>query len=135
MPASIDMKLRKLDPLRFIVAVENEEQAIDAIVGAVLARVELHADRASVHVFPPRSPQFTRVPGQIRHAVIVEVVAQKELSSLEDRKTTRQRDRFAEKFGECLVARSGGPVEPADVVVLAVRVVVAALAPCALVAA
>src|SRR5262245_54808592 len=128
MPASIGTELRQLDPLRFVVSVQNEEQPFDAVVRAVLARVELYADGASVHVIPSGSPQVTRVPSQIRHAVIVQILAEEEFSALEDRKPARQRDRFAKELGEFLVGGSGGPVEPADFVVLAVRVVVAPLA-------
>src|SRR5258705_2523271 len=43
-PASIGAELREPDPLRFVVAVQNEEQAVDAVVLADFAPVEVQAD-------------------------------------------------------------------------------------------
>src|SRR5262245_7049175 len=103
MPASIDVQLRKLDPLRFVVAVQNEEQAIDASVGAVLACVELHTHGPSIDILPSRGPEVARVPRQIGDTVGVEILTEVELPALQDRKAAGQCDGFPKKLREILV--------------------------------
>ena len=128
------------DPLRFEVAVEDEEEPIGVIVvgiivHAALARIQLPADRPLAGVLPPGRVQIRCKPGQVRHAVGVEVVAQVEPPALQDRKAPGQRNRLPKELDEILAGRGRGPVEPADLVVLAVGVVVAALRARELVAA
>src|SRR5262249_49352730 len=118
---------RQFDPLRFEVAVEDEEQPIDAKLGAILTGVKLVAQRSRTLVLPARIAQVRRKPRQVRHAILVQVLAEEELPSLKTRETASERDRSSKELYEVVVTRRRGPVEPTGFVVLAVCVVVTPL--------
>src|SRR5262249_8865082 len=87
----------------------------------------LITNRPQVGIAPLGAAQVRRKPGEIRHLIVIQILAEEELPALQDREAARERDRFLKELTEVLVARYRGPVEPTDLVVLAVSVIIAAL--------
>src|SRR5687768_9383964 len=94
---------------------------------SVFAGIELEAKRTAVGVVPLGFAQVQREPGEVPHLIVVEICAEKKLAMLQHRKAPRKRDRLLEEIENLRVTLEQRPVEPVDLVVLAVRVVIAAL--------
>ena len=104
-------------------------------VGVLLGAVELDADRAELGVVPGGGVEVRALPQDVGDAVAVAVLAEKELPPPEDRAATGECDGGPDEVQDVGVALRLAPVEPRQLVVLAVRVVVAALRAVELVAA
>src|SRR5205807_553352 len=85
------------------------------------------AEQARRGVAPGGGAEVGAVPGDLGHAVAVLVLADQEAAPPQDRIGARQRDGLSHELGEIGVGAGAAPIEPAELVVLAVGVVVAAL--------
>src|SRR5215831_19815856 len=116
---------RQLYPLTLEVRVEDDEQPPDR--EAAGTALELDAQRPRFGVVPAGVAQVGPVPFEVRHAVVVQVGAERELTALQHGEPAYERDDLLEEVNQFVVAGHRVPVEPADRVVLAVGVVVALL--------
>src|SRR5262249_46733822 len=128
-------RLRNAHRLITEVAVQDEEELIQTEARARFTAIEPKAQGARIRVVPSRAAEIGPEPGDVAHAIVIEITAEEELALLQDRVAAAECDRLAEEFKNIGVLVQPAPVVPADLVVLAVGVVVAVLGAQELVAA
>src|SRR5579884_3658770 len=141
LPPRAEAARRQREDDRFRVRVEDEEERVAEERLAVcrplldLPTVEKDAERARVRIRPValrHAPPVRPEPPRVRQPALAGLAAE-EGRPPEDGMLASQRDDAARELEQLVVGAL--PVEPGDLVVLAPRVVVAALAPPELVAA
>jgi len=79
-------------PLSLHVKVKDEKQPLELDIGSLFADIGLVTKRSRSRILPLRRAQVRRKPCHIRYLIIVRVLAEEELSALQDGKMARQRD-------------------------------------------
>src|SRR3990172_3048359 len=118
-----------------MIGIEDEEEQVIAQLRFLLPAVQLITEHPQLRLSPVRRIHLGSKPSEIRNLVCVQVGAQEELAPLQDRVALGQGNGLLKESEDVLVFRKIVPIEPADLVILAISVVVAVLAAQELVAA
>src|SRR5438067_2968767 len=108
-------------------AMENDEQTIVAAIGAFVRAVQSIANGTGVIIVPARIIEIASEPRDVGDAVFVVVLALEEFSLAHHPVCSREGDRLAKESHDVRMLANPVPVEPAELVVLTVRIVVPAL--------
>jgi hypothetical protein len=119
----------KSDGLQIGIGIQDKKERIITQLRFLFSSVELKAQGPQFRVVPRRFFKVFSKPGQVRDGIRVKILSEEEFSSLKDGASFFKGDRLFEKIEDIRIFINLLPQKPADLVVLAIGIVIPSLCP------